>query len=570
MDLTPENIGHLLYAIAGLNEPSSFPTNTSHKTISNSVLTPWSLSTLNPKNRIDGLDGISNSKWRIDGSAGLGTQFYTIPTFIEHLVPIRIDTFIPPSSEIPTQLHEVLDLSTALSLRDARVSSLGISHYIVRVLSYWSNQFSDFETFYTNLPFGSRIMFENIDIDIRSVRIQVVQTHFLERQFLSKESLQTLWNFNPLDWPDTIDISCVHLLRQLHDSVSLARINDQIYILKTLTSSPKYLYHELKVLLSKSPHPNIIAKPKFLVTKACKFGGKSAVIGIVLPYHRKGTLRDILPFRRIHGSLQLRDQIKWATQLTEALIHLKNDGIMYCDLRLDNVVLESDNDGIVMIDFESRGVATFMSAPEIMCLEYIYSLSKEPAFDDSHTRRFKQMYNQIARNTNLPTSTEIYRNPDNGYCVSWLCLTEREKENAQVYMLGRVLWCIFEGVASPEKSVIVQHLREDELEFPNWERTPKKVRELVTACCASDTGHHRFALARKGNLLKLREGDGTERPEDVRRVALNWWKEELSRAEEFVRKRVKVDDEEGEGCINYQRPTLGEVLSVLKTLDGVA
>jgi hypothetical protein len=119
-----------------------------------------------------------------------------------------------------------------------------------------------------------------------------------------------------------MDISTLQLVRQLQDSTSLVKITTQgspqeAIVFKTLSDSPKYLYHELKVLLSIPSHQNIISRPLRLVTKACRFGGKTGVVGFTLPYHRQGSLRDILPFRRIHQTLHLHDQVKWALLLDQ-------------------------------------------------------------------------------------------------------------------------------------------------------------------------------------------------------------------------------------------------------------
>src|SRR4051794_33804557 len=143
-----------------------------------------------------------------------------------------------------------------------------------------------------------------------------------------------------------------------------------------------------------SPHQHIISKPSHVIVKKCNFGNKLAVIGFIIDYYPAGTLRDSLSFRRTSQSLTLQSQVGWAIQLTEALIHIQKNNIMYCDLRLDNIVLDSISDAIVMIDFEARGVGTFMTAPEIMYLEYIQSLANE--------------YQGTAQNSELEVFARLY------------------------------------------------------------------------------------------------------------------------------------------------------------------
>lgn len=576
MELNSENVARLLYPVAAFESPPTISVDASYKAGLAQLkpknlthTTTWEASILNPKNRIDSLAWPSNAKWRVDGSTGMGTQFYTVPIFLRHPVPMRIDTFIPERKEIPPTLQAVLDIGSAFYTRDVRVAQLGIARYIVRVLDHWSGQISDFAAFYTNLPFGSRIVFHNIEADIRSVRIQILHTHFLERQLLSVGSLQAMWKLPSDSWPAVTDISKVTLVQQLHDSVSLVKYAGQTRIMKSLTSSPKYLYHELRVLLTMSPHPNIISKPSHLIVKQCNFGSKIAVVGFILDYHSGGTLRDVLPLRRTLGthSLRLQDQVVWSTQLTEALIHIRDEGVMYCDLRLDNIVLGSKSDRIVMIDFEGRGVGTFMSAPEITFIEHIHSLARESEENVGQVElnRYKRLRDGYMRGCSMPTPTEMYRNPRHGYCVSWLCLSEKEREAAQVYMLGKVLWGIFEGVGSPEKGVMVEHLREDALEYPEWRNAPEIIRELVNACCSCGRRYEKFPLVRKGQLLCMRNTDATETAEQVRAAAIGWWKAEVREAEEFLKQRT-ADASRVEHVFSA-RPRLEDVLFVLRSFN---
>ncbi|KAF8848039.1 hypothetical protein BDZ45DRAFT_681483 [Acephala macrosclerotiorum] len=561
MDLTTSAISELLTPLAAFSTPRSTPPATD--------LSPtWLSSYLNPKNRINSLDLPRSPKWRIEGSANTGTEFFAIPTFLSPLRPLRVDTFIPPMEEIPSSLHEALDIHAAIYTRDARVSHLGISRYIILVLTHWSNSMPNFSTFYNSLPFGSRILFHNITTNISSVRVQVLKTHFLERQFLSLPTLQSFWSIPPSNVPPSIDISHLHLLHQLHDSVSLIQLpnhnHSQRWIFKSLTSSPKYMYHELKVLLSIREHKNVISRPKYLVTKQTNFGAKISVVGFLLPYYPNGTLRDELRSQALHGTLKWEEQARWAVEIAQALIHLRDQGVMYCDLRTDNIVLNENND-IVLIDFESRGVSTFMSAPEVTYLEYILALSNE----EKGTLQSKaRLWETLTQGIELPHKVETYRNPRDGYCLPWLCLSEQEREEAQVYMLGRVLWCIFEGVGSPEKSVVVQHAGEggEEMEFPEFKTTPKVIRELIVECCdlRREGEYRRFPLTLNGRRLCLREVHGVVSEEAVRDVVRRWWRGEVELAEEFLKLRMNFDptDKWVCGC----RPSMKEVLRKLESL----
>lgn len=533
----------------------------------------WSDSELNPKNRIDSLDEVCNPKWRIDGSAGMGTQFFTVPLFFTgKLIPIRIDTFIPESSKCPPRLRRMLELDAAFHIKDVRVARLGISRHVLRTLEHWSSKNPDLEIMYSKLPFGSRIVFENLATDIRDIRICIMPNHNLERQLLSFDSLQSLWNLSAAAWPKIIDIGRIRLCRQLHDSVSLVQVLDsqgpQMMVLKALTSYPKYLYHELRILLTLPPHPNIISRPRHIITKKCSFGGKTAILGFTMLYHPAGTLRDILPFRSIHGNLRVADQLKWAIQLTSALIHIYDHGRFYSDLRLDNILL-SDNDDLVLVDFEQRGVWCAFGSPELNYLDYVFML----ATDSNVAVAVREKYEALLKGS-IPGYKallgERYSNSEQGYFVPWSGLSGSEQEATIVFMLGRVLWCIFEGQSCPEVAVFASYSFESELEFPAFRNTPSKMRELIRQCTSGreiTDSWYKGGVVRKGNRLALRTGDRKEGRKAVQAEATRWWKRELQEAETFLETRLAENAEDIGAALN-QRPNLNEVLEMLQNFQG--
>lgn len=574
MELTPSVISNAVHPTAAFLDLANYkppigqgPKSEEKKSV------PWSDSELNPKNRIDSLDGVLSPKWRIDGCSGLGTQFFTIPLFFTGtLMPMRVDTFITEWEKCPVNLRKVLELGTAFHVKDARVARLGISKHILRTLEYWSSQNPDFEAVYNGLPFGSRIVFENLAANVRDIRVQILRTHYLERQLLSHAALQALWKLPADSWPDMIDISQIQLCRQLHDSVSVVRVPGpegmQTLVMKALTSFPKYLYHELKYLLTLPPHPNTIFRPQHLVTKKCGFGAKTAVIGFTLMYHPAGTLRDILPFRRIHGALRIVDQLKWAIQLTSALIHIRAHGRYYSDLRLDNILL-SGTDDLVLVDFEQRGVWCGFASPVLNYLDYVFML----ATDFNAPEAIREKYERLLE-CHIPGYKALlgneYRNAEHGFSIPWSGLNRSELEAAQVFMLGRVLWCIFEGQSCPEVAVWQSYQYDSDLEFPEYRDTISEIRDLIrlcTTCGESTASHNEGGVVRRGNRLVLREGCGAEGPEVVQAEATRWWQRELQQAESFLEMRLETKLN-GDGIDSTQRFSLSEVLKILENFQG--
>ncbi|KAI0818067.1 hypothetical protein GGR55DRAFT_54814 [Xylaria sp. FL0064] len=526
----------------------------------------WDDSLLNPKNRIDSLDLPDNPLWRIDGCTGLGTQYYAVPVCLPSIPPMRMDVFIPENQ--PAHIREQLDLHKAFHTKDAsRLSRLAITKHIVRTLQAWTlSTFEDidaFERFYKSKPFGSRLVFENLSFDTRQINVRVGANHNLELQLLSLKKLTSLWGtaLQPLQVVDFFD---VHVVSVLHDSVCLVRIQGQLFIFKALVSEIKYLYHELKTLCTIEPHAHIIARPIHLIRKACSFGGKHAIVGFTTFYHEHGSLRDLLPQLRIHSRLRREDQFKWSIQVIQALEHLRTrSSTYYPDLRLDNIVMSQSFD-IIMVDFEQRGVWCEFAAPEVNAIEYMRLI----AADDRMPSEVRLKYEGIMRDL-VPDYDRLqedrYTNPQDGYNASWIALNPEEQEVAEVYMLGRLLWCIFEGVSGPQKAAVWQSYRwESNLEFPDFDRTPPELRELIDRCTRGRRPNLGSIVVRQQSHLLLRHRLKEDHDaKEVQAAAVAHWVAELKWAEEFLSERGRLLEQGLWNNNYYNRPRLEEVLEAL-------
>lgn len=593
MELNSSSIHQVIHPTAAFARRSPEATATPHDAAGEPT---WLESQLNPKNRIDSLDPIERPLWRIDGCTGLGTQYYAVPLFLGDVPPLRFDVFIPEETASSHLVRQLLDLNAAFHTKDVmRVRRLGISRHIVRTLQVWTSDRSpdgqhSVAQMYQTLPFGSRIVFENLDLNVRNIEITVAPTYYVEKQLLSFAGLSTALGVNQNLIPPSLDIFQLVIVQQLHDSVCLVRIkharedqegeNERLWIFKALTSETKYLFTELRNLLLMEPHPHVISRPEYLVTKYCRFGGKTAVVGFLLPYHSKGGLRDKLPVLRIHGQLSLESQMKWSCQLASAVEHVRTRGHMYYpDLRLDNIVLSASDD-VVMVDFEQRGVWCEFAAPEVNCLEYTRILARDDALaQDADTEIPEDIRNYFAdiltgelpNWEDLQTREDFAPMPDGytSYNVPWLCLSPAEQEAAEVYMLGRVLWCIFEGQSAPQQAAVWQsYLREPEIEFPEFRRTPPQIRDLVDRCTRGRRANLSGLITRgvRSELVLCgRDGVGNGgSSEEVLAAAREWWSVEVKAAEEFLRMRREKKDA-GEWNENfYGRPSLREVVEELE------
>jgi len=486
-------------------------------------LSSWDTSVLNPKNRVDCAEPTCTSKlgWRIDGSADEGTRFFAIPTtLLPNLPPLRIDVFIPEQTEHPPEFRDALQSNFSAVLKDSRVANLGVSHYICHVLDHWSRGDPNFLRSLRTLPFGSKIIIPKITSPKYSP-VHVIPAHDLERNLLSVRALQVPWKDDilPVSWPPMVDIYELQLHAQIHDSISLvyipSRHRDEILIFKSTATEPRFLYHELKVLLTLPPHPNVLSKPLYVVAKRCAFGGKNAVCGFILPYYSAGSLKEALPSRALNGTLTLNTQLKWACQITAALLHVHSAGTFYADLKPENILLSpslpdedynSIDDDLILIDFEQRGNWFAWSAPETLYHEYLEIIvSSLPPEKTAKFAHLLSSYFPAADDvrSRVELDSKKYTNPQHGYCASWIRLILAQQESATVHALGKLLWCVFEGQANVQHSIRNSLRYEPDLEFPAFRRTPEKLRELIYLC-TRDTAEWRCQTReRRSKILRI-------------------------------------------------------------------
>lgn len=158
-----------------------------------------------------------------------------------------------------------------------------------------------------------------------------------------------------------------------------------------------------------------------------------------------------------------------------------------------------------------------------------------------------------------------YDNPRTGYNVPWTYLTREEQEYATVYMLGRLLWCIFEGMSAPQRGAIwSSYHNEPDFDFPEFRQTPLELRGLIGRCTAGRREQLSSRIVRKGSRIVLRDdprGDGTA--EQIRAVAREFWLNEVHWAETFVLGREDSMATETWDTNFFGRPTLLQVRDAL-------
>ncbi|KAH9896317.1 hypothetical protein F4778DRAFT_262868 [Xylariomycetidae sp. FL2044] len=534
----------------------------------------WYQSALNPKNRIDSLQPLSKSTWAIHGADLAGTRWFAVPNFAMGKAPLRIDVHIPEIFDEPGYLRDALSPNSSMfgELEDASRSSMAV--HIVRALEFWSNRRKGMENEYLAMPFGSRIVFETLTADVRHMKIHLVPNYAIERQWLSLGTLKDTWKLSEDQWPSVVEFDKLRFRRQLHDTITVVSISghdDRHFVFKSLMNDLKYFYHELKVLMTMPPHPNIIPRPIYLVTKNCGFGGRRGICGMILEYYPRGTLRRWLKDHRTTPCAEgSGTEISWAKQITSALMHIQEHGPgFYTNLKLDNIVLADTQDPltpkVVMIDFEQRLGCPAWTPPEINSITFMYDLIQADPMS-SFSVEYLDLFERCE--ITVPETERVirYTNPPHGYCYPWLNLLPRERESAQVFMLGKLLWCILENSSLLNSYISINSFRDNYSDtiFPEFVRTSWHLRECILQCTAGswelcERAPPLVAKGRKIGLRANRNDMGQDTLEDVQMAIRKWWHQQI------IDSKLLLERHFNKTHTNWlQRPTLRDVLKTLE------
>ncbi|KAJ9164821.1 U-box domain-containing protein 33 [Coniochaeta hoffmannii] len=558
-----------------------------------------------PQGTTNGHAGRNLPKWRLDGVDLDGIRFFAVPTFAVNTPPMRVDVYLSPVEEHSECVRQALKPEEAMYTTNKKAAlELPISQHLLEALDHWSSSVPDFETQYLSLPFGSQIVVPELTLDLFATAstIHLLPNYTVEQAMIPFATLSQLWPPS-IVYPPTIDTTSLAFHSQLHEAITLVTIPSspdpsRKYVFKSLLRDQKYLYNELKMLLTLPPHPNLVPRPLYIVTHKCRFGGKRGVAGFILEYYPLGSLASHLSSCS-GNKTTLPDRFRWARQVTEALIHVNEAGGFYPDLKPDNVVLRQEEGGevdAVLLDLEQRGGWFSWSPPEVGYVEYIEILASH-APDASTADEMTALLRGYIPDWTPPAQEERYRAAvSGGFSAPWLSLARLRREGgsggdplatlldrAQSFMLGKLLWCIFEGRAVVRCGIDHELLRDADpegLAFPQFRETPGRVRGLVrasTAGAAEWGGRGRGVVLRGGKLVPASwDGEGAEPSVDeTREVARKWWASEVEAAKGVLGEITEVKNGTGDptrGVLGdaMQRPLLREVLDELKRIEGEA
>ncbi|KAK4196058.1 hypothetical protein QBC40DRAFT_268808 [Triangularia verruculosa] len=392
------------------------------------------------------------------------------------------------------------------------------------------------------------------------------------------------------------------LVFHAHENISIVQIggladDETLFVFKALMEETHYMYHELRLLLSMKSHPNIIARPHGLVMKSRQGDSEPGIVGFLLQLYPGPTLQRKL---QIAGpTITMAEKLSWSRQLASALIHLRTQGPGYFpDFKPNNIVFAEPSAANelhhtptssvtrpILLDFEQRGTWYTWAPPEVRYIEYLELLaltSGEGQIRQRYTALLKQNFPHWSPEPGFLKRS--ISNARDGYNFAWTSLTEEGRAKAQMYAFGKVLWCIFEGVPSPDGPRRVESFLEDfqqNQNFPEFQASPPAIQQLIRRCTAGalDWGSQNSGVVRDGDRIVPwgREACAHVTAAEAQDAATQWWQNELALAEEFVqyqygsrngREDIVVPEHVAQLRRDIQkRPSLEEVVNVLLALE---
>lgn len=293
----------------------------------------------------------SRSKhWRLEG-------FDTDVSPVIWICPILPGRDFPPPLQLGCSLNpESSYAKTLITAADYHNSIVGegeieqIATDIIQRLDDWSQHVNLWNILRTT-TLGS--VFRRDPIENGKPGIWLAPNYELRRRYLPVSRLRELWKMYSFELPPTLDIEELQSVARLHDSFALVKLpTGDLAIFKGAVRVVARMYHEIRELLRMPPHPNIITKLWYPITRRVSGLREPALCGFVLEYHSGGFLLNRISNFSLNKSTIMTTKIKWIRQIISAFrhLHLLVDGF-YSERRLENIVLDRD-DNIMLVDFE--------------------------------------------------------------------------------------------------------------------------------------------------------------------------------------------------------------------------
>ena len=94
-----------------------------------------------------------------------------------------------------------------------------------------------------------------------------------------------------------------------------------------------------------------------------------------------------------------------------------------------------------------------------------------------------------------------------------------------VFTLGKLLWCLFEGVGSISNDPWRATISGPDVQFPNFKKTPPELRSLIIECTAGASEHRELGpeIIKVGSMVLPKNKEATAGGREVIQIAKGWW-----------------------------------------------
>ncbi|KAH6695529.1 hypothetical protein F5X68DRAFT_244200 [Plectosphaerella plurivora] len=538
------------------------------------------------------IEGVSGFEWDVE-NLRFGTTWAATPRFIKDLPPSQVHVIIADQSEWPEECRSILDAPNSVHIHGSRSAALAVAAHLRVGLSHWSAGKEGFEQTYVDLPLGSAIFLREMKADPTALEFDISPntSDAASCRFLTAAELADMWARDESEMPPSVPHTSLKLVRYLESDVTLVSVvgedgQPELLAFKA-RRKPHTIYHELKILMHLPSLETIIPPPRYLVTIPSGSEKPPLVCGFLTKFIEGGSLNARLPELRREGLLTAARQLSLAIDVTSTLIQVsRSSASFYSDLRLDQIILSKDaagNERAVFLDFEQSRNLYNWTAPEMYLMEWLAEMGSPLYFRiDDMPEEVEKKYGGIlsrvleARGQTLTSQPRRYNNPELGWYWPWLTSTAEERESAMVYMLGKMLWCIFEGRGDADIVLGRSSPEEADQRFPDFVRTHPQIRRLITKCTAGAREWINGPIKvyrRDGKVFPLGKtglgGEPEATAEETLEAIKSFWQGEMDKAEAFAEARIRWDagkPEEGDReMLHYlDRPKLHDVLAELE------
>ena len=213
-------------------------------------------------------------------------------------------------------------------------------------------------------------------------------------------------------------------------------------------------YHEMRTVRSLPRHANIILPPEILVTVGNTNGDQQDLIcGTLYLFLAGGSLNDKILVAKTSGTrLAIADKVQWCFEMCSAVHHTHRVARTYhMDIKPGNFLL-SDQNSLMLGDWEQSGAPRYTLAPEangLWDVEFETSSSTNKGLSDSPERKLIYRKYQGPPRKNLP-----YGSPRWNVFPTWRDHFPKALEAAEVFSLGRTMWMLLDEISQDE----IEHL----------------------------------------------------------------------------------------------------------------